>query len=149
MDVRTLLAKQRRGVHTISQGLTVEDAVRLMTEQRTPALIVLEGEKPIGILTEGDILRSYVKCNGRFLGEIGIADVMTTGLIVAQTHDQVGACLAMMLQSDIGCLPVVEDGRIVGMFYLRDLLQHQIEELTAELDMLHGYVASLQDAIRD
>jgi CBS domain-containing protein len=149
MDVRALLAKQRRGVHTISHGLTVEDAVRLMTEKRTSALIVLEGEKPIGILTEGDILQSYAKCNGRFLGDIGIADVMTTGLIVAQTHDQVGSRLAMMLQSDIGCLPVVEDGTIVGMLYLRDLMQHRIEELTAELTMLQDYLASLEDAIRD
>jgi CBS domain-containing protein len=149
MNVRALLVKAGREGHSIPSGLTVEDAVRLMTEKKTPALIVLEGEKPIGILTKGDILQTHVKCNGKPLGEIGVADAMTTGLIVAETKDEIDDRLATMLQSDIGCLPVVENGRIVGMLYLRDLLQHRIEELTAELTMLQDYLASLEDAIRD
>jgi CBS domain-containing protein len=149
MELRALLGKECVTPHTIPPGLPVEDAIRFMSEMKTPALIVVEQGEPVGVLTEADILQSCVQCGGPPFSGLEVADVMTRGPIVAEAKDEVGAGLAAMLESGIGCLPVVEDGRVVGILFLRDLVRHRIEELTAEIDMLHEYVASLQDAIRD
>jgi CBS domain-containing protein len=149
MELRALLGKKCTTPHTIPPGLPVEDAIRLMTEMKTPAFVVVERGEPVGVLTEADILQSYLQCGGPPLGGLKVADVMTPGRVVAEAKEEVGAGLATMLESGIGCLPVVEDGRVVGLLFLRDLVRHRIEELTEELDMLHEYVASLQDAIRD
>jgi CBS domain-containing protein len=149
MNLKALLAGKSRGLHTISHDLTVEDAVRVMTRERTPALLVVRGEEPLGILTESDILQSCVNPDGRPFGKTLISDILPDGGVVAEADEGIDERLAMMLESGTECLPVAEDGRIFGLLFLRDLMQHRIEVLTAELVALQEYVSSLQDAIVD
>ncbi|MHC1743720.1 MAG: cyclic nucleotide-binding/CBS domain-containing protein [Syntrophobacteraceae bacterium] len=149
MNLKALLSKKGLSIPTVPPDLPMVDAIRRMTETRSRALLVVESGEPAGILTEGDILQAYLNCSGEGFATVRVADAMTAGAVVAEAAEDIGFGLDTLLRSGIGCLPVVEDGRIAGVLFLRDLLQHRVEELMDEIAMLHEYVASLQEAILD
>jgi len=149
MRVQDVMAGKSRAVHTISAGQTAEDAIVRMTEQQTSALIVMDGEMPVGIFTERDVLRCHVAWRHRLFREMPLNEAMTDNLIVAQLDDLVSSAMAMMIKADIRHLPVVRDGKIDGMLTISDLVKHHVGELTAELHYLQEYITDLQDAVHD
>lgn len=149
MRVQDVIKRKRRVVHTIPAQRTVEDAIVQMTERRTSALIVMDGEQPVGIFTERDVLRCHVAWRHRLFREMPLTEAMTDRLIVAQPGDLVSSAMAMMIKADIRHLPVVEDRRIALMLTISDLVKHHVGELTAELHYLQEYITDLQDAVQD
>ena len=149
MRVQDVIKKKRHVVHTIPAQRTVEDAIVQMTERRTSALIVMDGEQPAGIFTERDVLRCHVAWRHRRFREMPLSEAMTDKLIVAQPDDLVSSAMAMMIKADIRHLPVVEDQRISLMLTISDLVKHHVGELTAELHYLQEYITDLQDAVQD
>lgn len=149
MRVRDVMKQTRRLIHTIAVERTAEDAIVQMTEQRASALIVMDGETPVGIFTERDVLRCHVAWRGRLFREMPLREAMVAKLIVAKPDDLVSSAMAMMIQADIRHLPVVEDRRIGGMLTISDLVKHHVGELTAELHYLQEYITDLQDAVQD
>ncbi len=149
MHVQDVMKKNRRVVHTIPAERTAEDAIVRMTEHRTSALIVMDGEMPVGIFTERDVLRCHVAWRQRLFREMPLSEAMSNKLIVAQPDDLVSSAMAMMIKADIRHLPVVEDQRITSMLTISDLVKHHVGELTAELHYLQDYITDLQDAVQD
>lgn len=149
MRVRDVIKQKRCKVHPISVELTAEDAIVQMTEQQTSALIVMDGETPVGIFTERDVLRCHVAWRNRLFREMPLKEAMTGKLIVAQPEDLVSSAMAMMIKADIRHLPVVEDQRLACMLTISDLVKHHVGELTAELHYLQDYITDLQDAVQD
>lgn len=149
MRVQDVMKRKRRVVHTIADTRTAEDAIVQMTENRTSALIVMDGDVPVGIFTERDVLRCHVAWRGRLFREMPLKEAMTNKLIVAQPDDLVSSAMAMMIKADIRHLPVVEDQGISGMLTISDLVKHHVGELTAELHYLQEYITDLQDAVQD
>lgn len=149
MRVQDVMKQKRRLVHTIPVERTAEDAIVQMTEHGTSALIVMDGETPVGIFTERDVLRCHVAWRGRLFREMPLREAMTNKLIVAQPDDLVSSAMAMMIKADIRHLPVVEDRKISGMLAISDLVKHHVGELTAELHYLQEYITDLQDAVQD
>ena len=149
MRVQDVMKPMRRVVHTIPAKRTAEDAIVQMTEQRTSALIVMDGETPVGIFTERDVLRCHVAWRQRLFRDMPLVEAMTDKLIVAQPEDLVSSAMAMMIKADIRHLPVVEDRRITGMLTISDLVKYHVGELTAEVHYLQEYITDLQDAVQD
>ena len=149
MRVQDVMSQKRRAVHTISVQQTAEDAIVKMTEQRTSALIVMDGETPVGIFTERDVLRCHVAWRHRLFREMPLSEAMTEKLIVAQPDDLASSAMAMMIKADIRHLPVVEDQQIACMLTISDLVKHHVGELTAELHYLQEYITDLHDAVQD
>lgn len=149
MRVRDAMKQKRCLVHTIAVDLTAEDAIVQMTEQQTSALIIMNGETPVGIFTERDVLRCHVAWRSRLFREMPLNEAMTGKLIVAQPDDLASSAMAMMIQADIRHLPVVENRCIVCMLTISDLVKHHVGELTAELHYLQDYITDLQDAVQD
>ncbi|BBO85403.1 CBS domain-containing protein [Desulfosarcina ovata] len=149
MRVQDVMKQKRRKVHTIPVERTAEDAIVQMTESGTSALIVMGGDRPVGIFTERDVLRCHVAWRGRLFREMPLREAMTHKLIVAQPDDLVSSAMAMMIKADIRHLPVVEDQCINGMLAISDLVKHHVGELTAELHYLQEYITDLQDAVQD
>ena len=149
MRVEDVMEQKRRLVHTISDTRTAEDAIVQMTESRTSALIVMNGDQPVGIFTERDVLRCHVAWRGRLFRDMPLREAMTHKLIVARPEDLVSSAMAMMIKADIRHLPVVVDQRISGMLTISDLVKHHVGELTAELHYLQEYISDLQDAVQD
>ena len=149
MRVHNVMKQKRRRVHTISVQRTAEDAIVQMTESQTSALIVIDGDTPVGIFTERDVLRCHVAWRQRLFREMPLNEAMTENLIVAQPDDLVSSAMAMMIKADIRHLPVVENQRIAAMLTISDLVKHHVGELTAELHYLQDYITDLQDAVQD
>ena len=149
MRVQDVMKHASRVVHTIAVDKTAEDAIVQMTEQQTSALIVMDGENPVGIFTERDVLRCHVAWRGRLFRDMPLREAMVAKLIVAQPEDLVSSAMAMMIQADIRHLPVVKDRQITAMLTISDLVKHHVGELTAELHYLQEYITDLQDAVQD
>jgi CBS domain-containing protein len=149
MHVRDVMQKKSRVIHSISVQKTAEDAIVRMTEKKASALIVMDGEKPVGIFTERDVLRIHVAWRHRRFREMSLSEAMTQNLIVAQPDDLVSSAMAMMIKADIRHLPVVENKQVTDMLTISDLVKHHVGELTAELHYLQEYITDLQDAVQD
>ena len=149
MRVQDVMKQKSRVVHTIAATQTVEDAIVRMTEQKTSALIVMDGDMPAGIFTERDVLRCHVAWRDRLFRQMPLSEAMTADLIVARPDDLVSSAMAMMIKADIRHLPVVENQRIAVMLTISDLVKHHVGELTAELHYLQEYITDLHDAVQD
>ena len=149
MRVRDVIKHKRRPIHTIVATQTVEDAIVRMTECQTSAIIVVDGQTPVGIFTERDVLRCHVAWRHRRFREMPLSEAMSAKLIVAQPDDLVSNAMAMMIKADIRHLPVVENKQVIDMLTISDLVKHHVGELTAELHYLQEYITDLQDAVQD
>lgn len=149
MRVQELLEDKGMAVHTIPGDFTVGEAISFMLGKNTSALIVAQDEQPMGIFTERDVIRCHLRHGETTISELNIQQAMTNKLIVAEPNDDIDKALSLMIQMDIRHLPVTQAGRIIGMLSIRDLTQHYITSLTAELEYLQEYIADLQEAGRD
>jgi CBS domain-containing protein len=149
MQLHELLKQKGMTVHFIPSDATVGDAIHLMAVNRISALIVTQGEQCTGIFTERDIMRFHLNHHDRSTGQVKLQQVMTNKLIVAEPGDAIDKSLTMMLQRDIRHLPVMSDGKIISMLYMRDLVQYCLDSISIELQHLHDYIEDLQEAGRD
>jgi len=149
MKVHTLLREKARPVNTIASNQSVDDAINLMTSKRAGALIVIENDQPVGIFTERDVFRFYLRDKDAALSEISLKNAMTNKLIVADPDDELSHVIARMIKSDIKHLPVVEKKKMIGMLKFNDLIEHRIESLTDEIYQLKDYIEDLHEAGRD
>jgi CBS domain-containing protein len=149
MKVHELLSQKVRPVYTISSDQTVDDAINLMTAEKTGALIVTEADHPVGIFAERDVFRAHIKDKSAAFSEILLKDAMTNKLFVAKAEDEVSSVMSMMIQAEIKHMPVMEENKIVGMLTLHDLIEHQIDMLTEELQHLREYIEDLHHAGQD
>lgn len=149
MKVQDLLTEKNRAVLTIAGNRSVDDAVNLMAIKKAGALIVTENERPVGIFTERDVFRFYLADKTTPLSQTAVQDAMIARRMAAKPEDEISAVLAVMTTDDIRHMPVVEDNNIIGILTLNDLIAHQIESLTDEIQQLRDYIEDLHEAGRD
>jgi CBS domain-containing protein len=149
MKVQDLLKEKNRAVLTIAGNRSVDDAVNLMAIKKAGALIVTENERPVGIFTERDVFRFYLADKTTPLSQTAVQDAMIAKRMAAKLEDEISAVLAVMTTDDIRHMPVVEDNYIIGILTLNDLIAHQIESLTDEIQQLREYIEDLHEAGRD
>ncbi len=139
--VKEILGSGRRDVISIGKDKTVADAVSLLVEDEIGALVVVEGEKPVGMFTERDVLKCWTRKGDRHFRDIGISEVMTTNLIIAETGDDLGYVTSIMIKNRIRHLPVLENHRLVAMLSIRDVVKAQVTDLRAENHYLKDYIS--------
>jgi len=100
----------------------VEDAIQLMHKKKISAVMIMEKNRPVGIFTERDVVRSYIAKDGKKFRQIPLRDVMTKKLVVAGKNDNLGDIMAIMVQKNIRHLPVIENGKVVNMLSIRDVI---------------------------
>jgi CBS domain-containing protein len=149
MLVQELLAHGKQEIFTITPDQTVEDAITKMALNKTSALIVMEGDYPVGIFAERDVLRCHLKEKDKAFSQIKVKNAMTNKLISARPEDEISTAVNMMLKADIRHLPVIRDKKIIGMLTINDLVEHLVSGLEAELHHLQSYITDLQDASKD
>jgi CBS domain-containing protein len=128
---------------TVSLEATVADAIRLMLDRRVGAVAVVDGERRVaGIFTERDVLRKLA-LSGCTPEKMPVRELMTTPVELATSATGPGEALATMVERHFRHLPVVDDnGKLLGMLSIRNLLQWRVDDLTQELDSLEQYVAN-------
>jgi CBS domain-containing protein len=141
MNVQDILARKKsNAVRTIAPDRTVEEAVTQLVEHNIGSLIVMDGGRPAGIVTERDIL----KCCANGMGESArtrVADVMTRDLIVGEVGDSVDYVMGIMTRNRIRHLPIIDEVQsILGMVSIGDVVESQLHETKYENRHLRQYI---------
>ena len=135
-----LKSKPSKVVHAITPNDTVYDAVRKMAEQNIGALLVMEGDEIVGIVTERDYARKVVLA-GRSSRETPVSVIMTTQVLCVGPLQTTEECMAIMTEKRFRHLPVVEDDRVVGVLSIGDLVKWVISDQAETIDQLQGYIS--------
>ena len=133
--VRQLLESKSPDIHSISPDVPVIEAIRLMAEKGVGAVLVMQGEALIGILSERDYARKIVLA-GLSSKQTPVRDIMTSKLITVSPDDDAQTCMQTVTRNRIRHLPVVENGRVQGVISIGDLLAAVIEQQQHELAQL-------------
>ncbi len=120
MRVKKLLKSKGHEVYSTSPDTTVYDALKVMAEKEIGALVVLEEEKMVGILSERDYARKVI-LKGRASKYTLVRDIMSSDVIYTSPQTKVEKCLSLMTKNRFRHLPVLEDERLVGIISIEDI----------------------------
>jgi len=138
--VSAILDDKGRRVETTTAGATVAEAVGAMNRARIGSLVVVDGERPVGIFTERDVLTRVV-AEGRDPDATQVGEVMTRELAVIGPSTRVHQVMAIMTEKRYRHLPVVSDGRLAGMISIGDVTRWSIKDQQNTIDDLLSYIA--------
>jgi CBS domain-containing protein len=137
--VSEVLCEKGSHVLTIDPHSTVFDAIAEMVRQGVGALIVVEEDAVLGMITERDYLRK-VAIEGRTSRTTMVNEIMTSPVVAVRPTDDVDRCLALMTEKRVRHLPVVDQGGLVGVVSIGDLVKHKIMDQQGEIDRLFDYI---------
>jgi CBS domain-containing protein len=140
MRLYNILREKGQNILSIEPGKTVKEAIDTLVEHNIGALLVVDNNKPAGIISERDILRLCSK-SPEALYSTRISDIMTKDLIVGKNDDEVEETMAVLTEAHIRHLPVMDGDRIAGMISIGDLVKSQMHERTATIVHLRDYIA--------
>jgi CBS domain-containing protein len=138
VPISTILERKGRHVATTTAASPLEEAVQLLAEHDVGALVVLEGDRVAGIVSERDVVRQLVAAPS--IAGLHVRDVMTTPALTCELSARVHDLMATMTERRIRHLPVVEDGQLVGIVSIGDVVKWRIDELRTTTEQLEGYV---------
>ena len=139
MKIEEILRNKGHDVVTITESRTVLAAAQALVDHNIGGLVVTEGERPIGILTERDILRVTAQSPGE-LDSILVGSVMTRDLITAEPQDRLTEMMDVMTENKIRHLPVLDGDRLVGIVSIGDLVNACRIEAEQENSQLRQYI---------
>ena len=137
--VRQLLESKSVEIHAVPPDAPVIEAIRLMAEKGVGAVLVMRGEELAGILSERDYARK-IALMGRRSGLTLVREVMTSPVMFVGPSNTSEECMALMTESRTRHLPVVDDGRLLGLISIGDLVKNIISEQQFVIDQLEHYI---------
>jgi CBS domain-containing protein len=137
--IRSILAAKGRTVHSIEPAASVFDALRLMAGANVGALVVLENDKLVGIISERDYARK-VALLGRSSPNTEVRDIMSTRVLCARPEQTVQDCLGLMTARAVRHLPVLDRKDLVGIVSIGDLVKAIIGEQQFVIEQLENYI---------
>ncbi|HZL60112.1 MAG TPA: CBS domain-containing protein [Stellaceae bacterium] len=141
MNVEAILKSKGSEIVTIAPTAPIVDAVRLLSEKRIGALVVItKGDAPQGILSERDIVHALAE-RGAKLFDLTVGDLMTRRVVTCAPGDSIAELMAQMTAHRIRHLPVLANGRLVGIVSIGDVVKNRLEEIEGESASLRDYIA--------
>ncbi len=137
--LRDIIRKKGGDVFSISPEASVFDALKMMADQNTGALLVMSGGKVMGILSERDCVRR-VDLHGRTAKNTKVEDIMTSKVLYAQVSQSVEECVAVMLDKNIRHLPVFDGDTLIGLVSARDALAEMVDQQKFMISQLEHYI---------
>ncbi len=141
MRVHEVLTSKGSGtVFTIAPDATVRELLGVLADRNIGALIVsADGTTMLGIVSERDIVRKLRDVeNAR---DLTVSEIMTTDVRVCGPDDSFGSLMAVMTEHRVRHVPVIDEGRLIGVLSIGDAVKHRMEQLEFERDQLNNYVA--------
>jgi len=135
-----LRSKTDPTVHTIAPSVLMFDALTLMAEKNIGALVIMEGETIVGVLSERDYARKVVLL-GRSSKETLVREVMTYPVLYVGPQQSTEECMALMTEKRLRHLPVLEDGKLIGLISIGDLVKDIISEQNFVIEQLQYYIS--------
>jgi len=137
--VSHLLNRKGKDVWSVDADQPVLEAIRVMADRRVGALPVLSGGQLVGLVSERDYARK-VALLGRASAQTFVRQIMSAPVVTVQPSDNVQHCMEIMTEKRIRHLPVVEDGVMVGMVSIGDLVRAVIEEQQQTIEHLEKFI---------
>jgi CBS domain-containing protein len=137
--IRDVLSAKGTAVHSVESTATVFDAVAMMNERRVGSVLVVEGERLVGILSERDVLMRVVP-EGLDVHETRVRDVMTRDVHTARPESGIREVMLLMTERRVRHVPVVDDDQVVGLISIGDLTKWASQDLKREVYDLSSYI---------
>lgn len=138
--ISKVLEEKGGAVYSVKPEETVYDALQLMAKHKIGAIMILEGEQPLGIFTERDYMNKII-LQDRSSKNVMIKDVMTSELVVVSPDSQVDEALAVMTEKHCRHLPIIENKKLVGIVSIGDLVKRVIKDQDVAIKSLSEYIA--------
>ena len=135
-----LLGRKPRAIYSVGPDAPVLEAVRLMAEYSVGALLVMTGEKLVGVISERDYARKVI-LRDRSSKQTQVRDIMTSPVLTVTSQHTVEECMCLMTENRIRHLPVVDGGRVSGMISIGDLVNWIITAHEETIGQLRSYIA--------
>ncbi len=137
--VSDILRRKGQDIWSIGPDELIIDALRLMAEKRIGALLVMEGDKLVGIVSERDYARK-VALEDRSSRTSKVRDIMSTRVLCARPEQSVEECMALMTDKRARHLPIVDHKKVIGVVSIGDLVKAVIDEQQHEIELLQHYI---------
>ena len=137
--IKQVLDRKGHDVLTVRPDDTVRHALEQMASRNVGAVIVTEKDAPVGIFTERDYARNVI-LKGRSSSNTPIRDIMVSDVIFVQPEQTVDECMAIMSEKRFRHLPVLQEGKLVGIISIGDLVKTIIDEQAFTIEQLQGYI---------
>jgi CBS domain-containing protein len=138
--VYDILHNKHGEISTTCPEDTVYDAIRQMGEKNIGALVAMDGGEVIGVLSERDYSRKVV-LQGRTSRDTRVGEIISRPAVVVQSRDGIEKCMQLMISNRIRHLPVVDDGRLVGLVSMGDLVSWVMNSQRHTIEQLQGYIS--------
>ena len=136
-----LLKRRDAVLHQVAPDVLVFDGLKLLADYGVGAMVVMDGERLVGMLSERDYTRK-VALQGRNSRETRVADIMTRDVITVTPKTGTRACMALMSQKKIRHLPIVEGDRVLGVISILDIMDDIIADHEQTIAQLQNYISS-------
>jgi len=138
-NINAILAQKGDEIFSISPNATVYEAIEMMSNKNVGALLVMEGERLVGMISERDYTRK-VFLRGKRSRETSVTEIMSTQLTTTRPQEGVEKCLRLMTDKHIRHLPVLDDDKVVGVISIGDLVKWVISCQSATIAHLENYI---------
>lgn len=137
--VRTVLQTKKNELWSIPPDAVVFEALKIMAEKNIGALLVTQKESLVGIFSERDYARKIV-LKGESSRTTAVKDVMTSAVMTVTPEQSIDECMALMTEKHIRHLPVVENGKLIGLISIGDVVKAIISEHKYTIQQLENYI---------
>ena len=135
-----LRMKPARPLIAVKPEDTVLEAIKVLARENIGAAVVMVGDRLAGILSERDYTRKVI-LNGRSSDTTRVEEIMTSSVVVVSPRTHTRECMALMTEKNIRHLPVVDQGRVVGMVSIRDIVSDIIADQDFTIEQLEHYIS--------
>ena len=141
MLIAQILAGKGREVVSTRPDATIAEVAGLLKAKRIGAVVVTDDKgKLCGIISERDLARGLAD-HGANLLQMRVGELMTPDVVTCSPEDGIGQLMQTMTERRFRHLPVVQDGEMVGIISIGDVVKHRLQELEHETSMLHDYIS--------
>ena len=130
-----------RELYTVKKGTTVKDAVYYMAEKGVGLVPVMDEGKLVGVFSERDLVRRVIAKN-KSIDASRVEDVMTSKLIIAETHEANESVLAKMKEANTRHILIIDKEKLIGVLSMRDLLELDLSVCKTTVEVLNNYIYS-------
>jgi CBS domain-containing protein len=142
MTVSVILAGKGRDVASIEPNATLSAAVGMLAEKRIGALLILGADhRVVGVLSERDIVRALAERGAEALNE-PVSRTMTRNVSTCTEKETISSIMERMTEGKFRHVPVVEQGRLVGIVSIGDVVKHRVREMEQDSAAMHDYILS-------
>lgn len=139
--VNNIIQNNFKSIFSVSPETSVLDALHVMMDKNISALLVMDGSKLKGIFTERDYARKIILV-GKSSKDTKIKDVMSEKLITIELGTSIDRCMQIMTERRIRHLPIIENGLVIGIISIGDLVKFVIEDQQQTIEQLQNYISS-------